>query len=62
MPPGSGMGRMLILQFVDTLKRFCKRLEIASRNAPIGCRRIVEIHSMTAIVTYKLVTHFTLHN
>ena len=73
MPPGSGMGRMSICQViykialvpivfkaVDTLERFGKRLEIASRDAPIGYGSIVEIHSITAIVAYKLVTHFML--
>ena len=62
MPPVSGMGRMLILQAIDALERLGKRLEVASRDAPIGCGPVVEIHSITAIVAYKLVTHFTLHS
>ena len=61
MPPISGMGRMLILQAIDALERLGKRLEVASRDTPIGYGPVVEIHFITPVVTYKLVTHNTPH-
>jgi len=65
MPPGSGMGRLstrVTVYAVNTLERLGKRLEIAARYAPICRGAVVEIHSVAAIVAYKLVTHFNLHN
>ena len=66
MPPGSGMGRLSrrfrVALTVNTLECFGKRLEIATRYAPIGYSSVVEIHSVAAIVAYKLVTHFNLHS